>query len=138
MTPKFPISTLDTYAKAITLKQAAALYEHKTNKKATKALFENKPISQPTGYTFYLSPYIIRQHIVRKFPKKSVEESIREILGCNFEDITFVNDVYEPGIMVIIKDPDLYQGLIDALIEEFNVPDEIIEDNIDQKYLNEN
>lgn len=139
MLKRFSIHILDEYAKTLTLRQAAALYENKTSKKAVKPVFEaNIPEEQYSDrLTFYLSPSVIEDYIIPVYPENSVAEIITGCLSVTNAEIDFVNDVYdEPGIMVLVKDAEIYDMLINILIDEFKIPDNIIEDNIDPKFKN--
>ena len=39
-------------------------------------------------------------------------------------------------MMVFVRNEELYDRLINLLIEEFEIPDDIVEDNIDPKFKN--
>lgn len=138
MPKRFSIHTLDEYAKTLTLLQAAALYESKTSKKAVRPIFESGIHKEAYSdkFTFYLSPSVIEDYIIPTQPENSVPEIITDRLSTTDNDIEFVNDVYEPGIMVFVKNEELYDRLINLLIEEFEIPDDIVEDNIDPKFKN--
>lgn len=66
MSKRFSIHTLDEYAKTLTLRQAAALYESKTSKKAVRPIFESgiPEESYSDRFTFYLSPSVIEDYII--------------------------------------------------------------------------
>ena len=138
MPKRFSIHTLDEYAKTLTLRQAAALYECKTSKKAVRPIFESGIHEEAYSdrFTFYLSPSVIEDYIIPAQPENSVPEIITDRLGTTDNDIEFVNDVYEPGMMVFVRNEELYDRLINLLIEEFEIPDDIVEDNIDPKFKN--
>ena len=136
MAKRFPIGVLDEYAKTLTLRQAAALYENKTHKKPMKRLFESMEREPASGkFTFYLSPYSIDEYINPRYPESSVQEAVMHSLGVE-SGLEFVNDVYEPGIVVMTDDEELYDRLINVMIEEYEIPDELIEDNLDPKFKN--
>jgi hypothetical protein len=138
MAKKFPLSVLESYAKSLTLKQAVALYENKNHKKATKALFERvEDDEDTTTYTFYFSPYVLEEYISQDSDMHPIEV-LQDFID-EFDNGTsgFMADTYERGgYTFYTKSYDVYHKFInDVLLTEFEVPDDIVRNNIDKKYL---
>lgn len=129
---KFSIHVLDEYAKKITYAQAKRLYEAKTHLKFEKALFEAKQYNDD-AYVFYMDNSVFYDYIGSE-PGMQIEDTLNNIYdicglpgdySCDMDGITFITNT-----------PVDYEKLLIFFEEEYNIPTEIINDNIDQKYLN--
>lgn len=131
---KLSLQLLDEYARTLTRSQVKRLYEAKTTKKYNKALFEAYSDNTVNPYEFWIDnytidefnlpdPYIIKEQIANYIPEEDFIEMV----------------VSDDGLAMRTADADTYELIIEAITELYpEIPSDVINNNIDQRYLREN
>ena len=135
---KFNIRVLDAYARKLTFNQAKRLYENKTRKQYKKALFESVPSYIKSKYTYYLDNSTIYDYCINEklMNPDMVAEEITYMCSGDKGDMEYT--VHEDGVIFLIGDEKTYDMLIEILEEDFEIPVDQVEANIDENFLNEN
>lgn len=135
MPTRKPLSLLETYARCLTHKQAQMLYEAKTHKKVSKALFETN-IPSTKLYSFNLDSYTIIQilgsdvEIVRKNLNNIV---MKELDTKNYNKIM---DTADDGLTFTSGSLDDYNVFVDCVRKVYPELDEmnVLEYCVDPDY----
>lgn len=132
---KLPLQLLDEYAHTLTRSQVKRLYEAKTTKKYNKALFEAYSDNVATPYEYWIDNYTIDEF---NLPDPyTIKEQICEYISDDSEFAEMV--ITDAGLAIRTASADYYENIIDAIVDLYpDIPSEVINNNIDQRYLREN
>lgn len=132
---KLSLRVLEAYAKTLTKSQVKRLYEAKTSKQYNKALFEAVGYNnEKTPYEFWIDNYVINEYGLPD-PYDIKDEIIQEFGDTLIEEIYVTDD----GLAIRTADPDTYEQILEVIQDLYpEIPNEIINNNIDPRYLSEN
>lgn len=134
---KLSLLVLDEYAKTLTAKQVKKLYESKTNKKYNKALFEKITENELKPFQYWLSEYTMAEYGLPGIDDMTIiiQEFMNDSIYKDEYQLDYIND----SICFYTKNIDAYEYFLDTFVELYEdiLPNEIINQNIDRRYLKE-